>query len=492
MNFNNNENMTFVKIAFKDELRRVAFAPETGFQGLQETCAKIFALKNFAPYQLTYKDAEGDLLILSSTEELDQLVADGKTPKLNLVARKVAKPVAIRVVRAPAPETPAVTETSKPEEEKVTPQAIETAPAVAAESATEEAPKEQEPKAPKKSFKEKRMVLKEQTVSTKVVRLRWRQANPDAKPQETTTTTEGESERGNWKQKKLASKGCYVGATFKGKIKFTCGVGKKGLWFCRELTNGDRMFSPLCAPFRFLRVYPDGTVNLSHAGIGQKTRWGFAPLTSESNFGGRLVSRATPNLHLTAVSAGKKKKCHSEKKKERVEARGLNLAAAPNNLLSSEFAIEEVDAVQVLKWMAIRKAWKKRAHHHAKKEQKKQAKHLAKCERRQAFLGEAHAHGHGHHPHDGAHPHPHAFPHAHGRHHWRHHKEHASPGVVQAIPVPLAEPQQQPEQVGAIPQQQQQAPGPHPRPCIRPGMMLRHHFRHPHHPHHLPHGPFNV
>jgi len=409
-------------------------------------------------------------LILSSTEELNQLVAGGKTPKLNLVVRKVAKPVAIRILRAPA------TETSKPEEEKVTPQATETAPAAATES-PKEAPKEQESKAPKKSFREKMIFLKEQTVSTKVVRLRWRQPNPDSKPQE---TTEGESERCNWRQKKLASKGCYVGANFKGKIKFTCGVQKKGLWFCRELTNGDRMFSPLCTPFCFLRVSSDGTINLSQAGIGQKTRWGFAPLTGESNFGGKLVSRATPNLHLTAVSAGKKKKCHSEQKKERVEARGLDLAAAPKNLLSSEFAIEEVDAVQVLKWMAIRKAWKKRAHHHAKKEQKKQAKQLAKCERRRTFIGEAHAHGHR--PHDGAHPHPHAFAHAHGRHHWRHHREQAAPGVVQEIPVPLAETQQQPEQVGAIPQQQ--APGPHSRPCFRPrpGMMM---FR-------RPHGPFNV
>jgi len=467
MNSNtNNDNMTFVKIAFKDELRRVAFAPESGFQGLQETCTKLFGLKNFASYQLTYEDDEGDVLILSSPEELNQLVAGGKTPKLNLVARKVAQTVAIRVVRA-----------SKPEEEKVTPQA----------TGKEEAPKEQEePKAPNKSFKEKRCFLKEQTVSTKVVRLRWRQANPDAKPQE---TTEGESERANWRQKKLASKGCYVGATFKGKIKFSCGVGKKGLWFCRELTNGDRMFSPLCAPFRFLRVFPDGTVNLSQAGIGQKTRWGFVPLTGESNFGGRLVSRATPDLHLTAVSAGKKKKFHTEQKKERVEARGLNLAAAPKNLLGSEFAIEEVDAVQLLKWMAIRKAWKKRAHHQAKKEQKKQAKHFGMCERRQAVFGEAPApapargHGHGHHhSHDGAHPHSHAFAHAHGRHHWRHHREQAAPGSAQATPV---EQQQQPEQVGAT-SQQQQAPGPHSRPCVRSGMMLRHHFRN------LPHGPFNV
>lgn len=234
--------------------------------------------------------------------------------------------------------------------------------------------------------KEKKKAVKAQIASTKVIRIRWRQANPNLKPKpvkEAAPAAEGKAkEREEKKNLRRAAKGCYVGVNIKGDLKFNGGIGGRSIWLCHNLTNGDYMFSPLSAPKRYLRVFPDGTVDLSNGGTGPRTRWGLVQGEGEG-LKTRLVSRFAPNLHLAALSAGKKLKTKLPKseaaplrkvKKEKVTSRAVDAAHPPANLLSDNFGIEEVDPIELLKKMASRKTQKKIVERKAAKQTQKVAK----------------------------------------------------------------------------------------------------------------------
>jgi len=230
--------------------------------------------------------------------------------------------------------------------------------------------------------KEKKKAVKAQIASTKVIRIRWRQANPNLKPKPVKEAAPAEKEREEKKNLRRAAKGCYVGANIKGDLKFNGGIGVRSIWLCHSLTNGDCMFSPLSAPKRYLRVFPDGTVDLSNGGTGPRTRWGLVQGEGEG-LKTRLLSRFAPNLHLAALSAGKKLKTKLPKaeaaplrkvKKEKVTPRAVDAAHPPANLLSDNFGIEEVDPIELLKKMASRKTQKKIVERKAAKQTQKVAK----------------------------------------------------------------------------------------------------------------------
>jgi len=322
-----------VKISFNEELRRLPYSPEKGVQGLFELCQQCFNLKSFAAFQLTYQDGEGDTIVLTCNEELATLFKDTDTIKLTLQRRGVKKAVASSTSSAPFTS--------------------ETAEA----SGEESEPKKD--KEGKKKRKEKRRNIKSKIVSSKVVRLRWKELNVVA----TTSSDNGEEKKKKNGGKRRQAKGCYFGSSIKGKLTFKTGLGKRSLWLAHTVKDGEGdatalMFAPLSSPKRFLRVCPDGTVNLSNGGIGKRTRWSL----EEEDGKTKIVSKFDPKLSLAAVSAGKKKNNRGgeeTKLRQKLVARGIDgTGPVPANVVSRTFVVEDVDATQLL--VKVVKSWSKK------------------------------------------------------------------------------------------------------------------------------------
>lgn len=325
-----------VKISYNEELRRLPYSPEKGVQGLFELCQQCFNLKNFAAFQLTYQDAEGDNIVLTCNEELATLFKDTDTIKLTLQRRGGKK-------AAPS----AATSTTS----------TENAEASGEETEPKKVKKDKEGK---KKRKEKRRNFKKRIVSSKVVRLRWKEPNTVAT---TSTDNNGEEKKKKNPGKKAQAKGCYFGSSIKGKLTFKSGLGKRSLWLVHTVKDGEGettslMFAPLSTPKRFLRVCPDGTVNLSNGGVGKRTKWSL----EEEDGKARIVSKFNPKFSLSALSAGKKKNKTGEveaKPRQHIVARGIDgTGPIPENVVSRTFTVEDVDATQLL--VKVVKSWSKK------------------------------------------------------------------------------------------------------------------------------------
>jgi len=75
-------------------------------------------------------------------------------------------------------------------------------------------------------------------------------------------------------------KGTFIGCNIHGKLNTKAGRGVFGAWIMHELKNKQVVLEPLSNSGRFLRMFPNGKVNLTNVGAGQRARW---RITKNSN-----------------------------------------------------------------------------------------------------------------------------------------------------------------------------------------------------------------
>jgi len=295
------------------DIRRIPLQADATLASLKETCATLYSFKNWKDIQLTYTDEDGDRIILSTIEELQVLIdKNGGVFKL-----KLEKPVPKPKPAVAKPQTEAVKVTVVENVEFVVPKK---------EKKEEKEEKEEKEKVPK-TLQEKRKIFRKKIVQTKIVRLRWKEIQ------------EGGS-----------VKGCFVGASFKGKVTLKAARGRKGVWFLHEIENGDVVLAPLSCPVRHLRVNPNGKINLNQGGAGDRARWNLirneekislSALTHQDVI--RLESKFKPELHLGAGTFFNKK----NNIKMAITSIPKN-AEVGGNVLAASFGVEFVDPAKML------------------------------------------------------------------------------------------------------------------------------------------------
>lgn len=292
---------------WNDDIRKIPFNSGWTIEEFRACIVKLYALKNLAGISIRYCDEDGDKITLSTIEELSGLVEKNNGTAKLFLERKVNKPVQAATIQVPKKDEFVIIESDK----------TETA--------------ETEKKAPK-SNSEKEKCLRKQIVKTQAIRLRWK--TPEIK----------EGENPCWK-------GCFIGATANGKIKFNAGRGKNGVWLIRELKNNDIVLAPLVCPSRHLRVFPDGKVNLTKAGAGPRARWsltkGNANITLgdlQKNDSIRLESKFVPDF-VFGVN-----KFFNKNNKLKMKLRGENKSTIETNVdtLAHTYTVELVDPLKML------------------------------------------------------------------------------------------------------------------------------------------------